>query len=356
MANRGFDGEVQGAESVRRAGTEGGNVFLVGQAVASDRKRRGGAENCDGLRRLAMEAHQIQPVVGLIGLHAQLQTALTAIPGLLVRQPRTRRLGGQQQLLGAVSHDVYKGKVAADGRYPVLLPPELVERPDRQRRSQLDAARHLRHRPDRLLELRVRHRDQLDHVDRAHRPGDGVATEEQALAPQQRMAAQTHAGALVADLELAEHEGIQEFGLAAVKPSRGVGELVVRDRGLVRERPTGEARVVVLAVVDAVIPGRAAQPHAVSLRVDRVDLGQQVDAIRNHSLAKVAVAVIGVRIPEQGRVSTLHAPCGAVLEGVVEVDRKVSIAGVDRHRTRSHRRAERQHHTGANERPRWTRL
>ena len=51
--------------------------------------------------------------------------------------------------------------------------------------------RDLRNRQDGLLELRARHRGQLDHVRRGHRPRDAVGTEEQGFAPLERVLANT---------------------------------------------------------------------------------------------------------------------------------------------------------------------
>ncbi|MCY1547595.1 hypothetical protein D9M68_836630 [compost metagenome] len=94
----------------------------------------------------------------------------------------------------------------------------------------------------------------------------------------------------------------------------------------------GEAGVVGLAVVNAVVPSRAAEAGAVA-RAGQVQLGQQVQPVGDQALFEVVVAVVLVdgqrRLRRQRGRGALEALHQAVLDGVVPAQGPVGVAGVD---------------------------
>ena len=133
------------------------------------------------------------------------------------------------------------------------------------------------------------------------------------------------AGHLVAQIEIAVHEGVSELRLAPLQVAGVMSELV----GCDAERVHRFRRVVVIAtVVYVVVPGRAADPRAHCF-VAGVEFGEQVQAIGDQATTEVTVAVVQVGVGGELVGGLLHAPGVAVLDGVVPADRQVLVTSVE---------------------------
>jgi len=192
----------------------------------------------------------------------------------------------------------------------------------------LVSGRELVDRPGDFLELRVGYRLRLDHVHWGHGPGNPVAAEEQALAPDQAVAPRAHRQGTVGQLTVPVDKGIQQFTVATVQLLGVVGEFVVTHRPLVG---AGRVVVVVAVLVHGVVPGGAAQTGTEVVKTD-VQLGKNVQAIGDQPLAEVVVAVILVQrrlALAEFAAGILQPPGRAVLQRVVPTQAEIGIAGID---------------------------
>lgn len=118
-------------------------------------------------------------------------------------------------MLAADRRGIPDGEIAARRRQAILDELELVVGADRYIRRQLDLSRHLGNGQYIFLGLRRRVGGQAAQVVRALCSGNGVAGEEQAFAPDQRMLAQAHDARHVGQVELLIDECVEKFGVAA---------------------------------------------------------------------------------------------------------------------------------------------
>ena len=299
--HRDLGGEVHVAQCGRGAGAVGADALRVDEKVLAD---LAGEEVGHGLRaqvdlrRGVVIADGVQAVVDLPDAKARLQPALAGIPGAHVGTAEERRRvgewpagGAHDQALGALADEIDERRIAAHAGQQRALPAQAVVGAEGQVGIDLQLPGQLLDRAHQLLELGVRHRGGLHHVDRRLPAGDAVGAEEQALAPQQGVPAGAEGRFRFTQVEPAEDEGIEQLGLAPVALLDDGVELVVRHRDVVG----GRGRIVVVgAVVDRVVPGRAAQARAEPL-VEDVELAQQVDAVGDQPSLEVAIAVVQVR-------------------------------------------------------------
>jgi hypothetical protein len=154
----------------------------------------------------------------------------------------------------------------------------------------------------------------------------------------------------LAEIELGEHEGVEEFGRRAVEILWGLvaqaecGPAVLHVVG-------GHQVAVVLVAVGRVVPGGAADAEAHPILVDQVELAQQVDALRHHAAVEVAVAVVEVRAVEDRRVLVFDATGQVDAEGVVPAHDVVRVPGFDLAGSGTPHDCQRRHDHGAEQAP-----
>ncbi len=339
-ARRHLTGDVERIDRGRKARTQHLDGFGVSPRIRpglpGERVESGKVRGHDQLRTFVVEADRIYAEVVVIGAPFDLQPALPRVFGILVlamveRQrlrPRKQRRANQKAFV-AITKSVRGGKVAAGTGQAVGLPFELIVTPHRHVRRELQLPRHLLHRADQLLELRVGDRQTLHYVDGRHAARDAVHAVEQALAPLHGVLADAPRNRHVAQLTLAVHKGVEQFALTPVQLAGVIGEVVMIHRIAV-----GGARgvIVVLLVVDIVVPRRAAQTCTEVLVAD-VELRKQVKAAGDQAFTEVTVAIVAVERTTAGAGElagrALGAPGGAVLESIVPAGTDVRVAGVE---------------------------
>ncbi|MNY04922.1 hypothetical protein D3C86_1376250 [compost metagenome] len=262
-----------------------------------------------------------------------MQATLPRVLGLDIVATQRHAERGKQALATLVD-EVGEAEVAARRRQAALAPLQLVVGADGHVGVDLQLAGHLADRAEDFLELRVGHRQRLDQVQRGLRRGDAVGAEEQAFAVQLGEAAGLGVEVHVRRSEAAIDEGVQQLGLAPVQLLGVVGELVEVDGTGVHQCAPQRPGIVVGLVVDVVVPGCTAEAQAVVALVAQVELGEQVEAVGDQPFVEVEIAVVGVGLRADGvvgdvGVGILHAPGGAVLDGVVPRHAHIGIAGVD---------------------------
>ncbi len=143
-----------------------------------------------------------------------------------------------------------------------------------------------------------------------------------------------------AERRLAAQVELVETLLATLRES--TGREPVRG-GLAKQE---QSRIVEIAEDYALAHVERAQPEAVLALPDDVELRQQVQPVGDHgTLVEVAVAAVGVRVREDGRVLGLGAHAQVVADRIVPAHLQVVPAGVDVERVRGaagpdHRRAQ----------------
>ncbi|MNM74542.1 hypothetical protein D3C81_863060 [compost metagenome] len=170
---------------------------------------------------------------------------------------------------------------------------------------------------------------------------------EQGLAPEQVVLAQLGTDLrFVTDFAAHEHESIEHFaGRAAVVALGIVAQVRAAQRhagarqaieagidaGLVTVAVDERVAVGTGVVVGLVVPTGGADTKAGVALVDHVQLGQQVDAVGDvgTGLAEVVVTVVAVGGAEQALVGAFGTHAIVVLDGIVEANGPVFVAGVD---------------------------
>ncbi len=233
--------------------------------------------------------------------------------------------------MGAVEREVDRPEVGAALRIAERLPLEHVLAGNRYGVGDLRRQRQLVERPEQFLGLDAGRGEALLQVERVLRIRDAVqvAAEEQRLAPVQRMAAELEVVGAGADVEAAEHEGVEDLARRAFVQAVGVVAVLLADVA----RDVGQRRVRVrlaVAVVGGVVPAGNAQARAEALAPDDVELGQDVQPRRGQVVLVEAVgAFVADRRIADLAVTALDARGEVAAEGVVPAQRDVGVADVD---------------------------
>ena len=172
------------------------------------------------------------------------------------------------------------------------------------------------HRQVHLLVLHQRLAQRLDLVDRRLSGGDAVLREEQAFTPQQGLAAEPERDGDAGHVEPVAHVGGAEFGRSSQQPACVGGKLVRRCAYRVEG---GGVVVCVWLVVGRIVPAIRADLGAKISSRD-VEHGAVVHALGYDAAAERAVAVVGVRVLQQGRVLAVDTQPEREAHGGVQPD------------------------------------
>ncbi len=88
---------------------------------------------------------------------------------------------------------------------------------------------YLRNRSNNLLELRIRHGKEFDHIHRSHPAGNTVAAEKQAFAPLQCILPSTKAQGVITEKVPAKYKCIQKLYIRSMYIFGFIGEFVISD-------------------------------------------------------------------------------------------------------------------------------
>ncbi|MNN23156.1 hypothetical protein D3C81_1365420 [compost metagenome] len=156
-------------------------------------------------------------------------------------------------------------------------------------------------------------------------------TAQQGLAPVDGVAAGTQAQLLLADIEPAEHEGIEDFTRRPLVVALGIVAQAQRRLAVAAQVVRGgDVLVIEVARIGVVVPERSTDASTVLLFVDNVGLGEDVDPVGNGAvLVEVAIAVVVVRVGQDCLVLAIHTGTEVVTQRVVETQLQVFVAGID---------------------------
>ncbi|MNJ25778.1 hypothetical protein D3C77_202340 [compost metagenome] len=229
--------------------------------------------------------------------------------------------------------DIGKAQVAARFRHARGAPFKEVLRRKRPLGVDLQLRRNLVARQVQFLGLDPWQGQCLALVQGGLAVGDAVdgAGPEQRLAPVDGVTAQAGLEWHVAQVVLAEHEGIHPFGGRALIVAVGIATQP-GGRGAAGAQVVGggDAVVVQVARIGGVVPECGTDPSAVLAFVDDVRLAEDIQAVVHQPvLVEVAVAVIVVRVRQDRLVLPFGTHAQVVAQGVVPAQLKVVVAGID---------------------------
>ncbi|MOA04452.1 hypothetical protein D3C78_1240080 [compost metagenome] len=159
---------------------------------------------------------------------------------------------------------------------------------------------------------------------------NGTGTQ-QRLAPVHGVATQTGLERHLAKVVLAKNEGVHPLGGRPLVVTVGIAAQA-RGRTPASAQVVGRGDAVVVQVtgIGGVVPQRGTDARAVLAFVDDVRLTEDVQAIVDQAvLVEVAVAVIVVRVCQDGLVLPLDTHAQVVAQGVVPAQLDIFITGVD---------------------------